>query len=262
MTTTRRQELILDRLRRDGTIYTADLVKAFSVSSETIRKDLDKLEKEGRLERIHGGAVPVRAPSAGSGGAEVSPYLAFDVRNSQNLQQKAAIAAYAASLVEEKQVVALDYGSTSQVLASVLKERFRELTIITNSIRNALVLAENPGFHIMLTGGMLSREEYSLVNEFVPITEFLHIDTFFMTVTGVDTTIGFTDQRLDEVKMQNQLRRASDRTIVLADHSKFGKRSMARLCSLQEVHMIITDGGISEEIGREMRNSGVKLVQV
>lgn len=262
MMSTQRRDLILEQLRQDGTVYTADLVKKLKVSSETIRKDLDYLEKEGRLVRVHGGAVPANPSPAGGGESEASPYISFHIRNTQNIQQKTAIAEYAASLVKEHQVVALDYGSTSQILAAALKDKFHALTIITNSVRNALILADNPGFTTILTGGILTKEEYSLVNDFAPITDYLHIDIFFMTVTGIDPAIGFTDLRLNEAKTQNQLRRSSDRTIVLADHSKFGKSSLARICSLREVDRIITDSELPEQIEQDIRRSGTELFLV
>lgn len=262
MISTQRRDLILEQLRRDGTVYTSDLVKQLRVSSETIRKDLDYLEKERRLIRVHGGAVPVSPASVSGGEREDSPYISFHIRNTQNILQKTAIAGYAASLVREQQVVALDYGSTSQILAAALKDRFRALTIITSSVRNALILADNPGFTIILTGGILTREEYSLVNDFAPITDYLHIDVFFMTVTGIDPEIGFTDLRLNEAKTQNQLRRSSERTIVLADHSKFGKSSLARICSLREVDMIVTDNELPEKVEQDIRKSGTELFLV
>lgn len=159
-------------------------------------------------------------------------------------------------------MVALDYGSTSQILAAALKDKFHALTIITNSVRNALILADNPGFTTILTGGILTKEEYSLVNDFAPITDYLHIDIFFMTVTGIDPSIGFTDLRLNEAKTQDQLRRSSDRTIVLADHSKFGKSSLARICSLREVDRIITDSELPEQIEQDIRRSGTELFLV
>lgn len=266
MMTVQRQTQILERLRRNGTVHTSELVKEFGVSSETIRKDLDSLEKEGRLVRVHGGAVPTRsAPKEKREEleeGEIAPALSFHIRNTQNIRQKTAIAEYAASLVREHQVVALDYGSTSQILSSTLRERFHALTVITNSVRNALILADAPGFTTILTGGILSREEYSLVNDFAPITDHLHIDIFFMTVTGVDPAIGFTDLRLNEVKTQNQLRRASNRTIVLADHSKFGKSSLARICSLRDVDRIVTDRELPEAIQQDIRRGGAELVLV
>ncbi len=254
-----RHALILEQLDREGTIYTAALVKKFGVSSETIRKDLDLLEQKGLLLRVHGGALPAEAGTPRRAESQ-DPHLSFHVRSTQNIRHKEAIAQHAAALVKENQVVALDYGSTSQILASALRKRFRSLTVITNSLRNALILADAPGFTVILTGGILAPEEYSLVNDFAPITDHLHIDTFFMTVTGVDPRLGFSDLRLNEAKTQNQLRHASDRTIVLADHSKFGKSSLAKICSLSEVELIVSDWELPGEMAQEVRKGGVELV--
>ena len=127
---------ILELLDKDGIVHTAELVKLMGVSSETIRKDLEYLDSQGRLSRVHGGAVPADSgkPADIPGG-----YISLQIRNSQNLEQKAAITSKAAGLVSEGQVIALDYGSTSQMMALVLKERFRNLTVVTNSIQNALM---------------------------------------------------------------------------------------------------------------------------
>lgn len=99
-------------------------------------------------------------------------------------------------MVEEGHVMALDYGSTSQVLAQALAARFQRLTVVTNSIQNALLLADKPGFTVILTGGVLSRDEHTLVNDFpTGILDYVHVDILFLTVTGIDPMAGFTDQR-------------------------------------------------------------------
>lgn len=267
-----RHTIILELLDKNGTVHTSDLVKTLKVSSETIRKDLDFLEQEGRLARVHGGAVPARVQTEASQKLpEASPekpadipseYISFQTRNSQHMDQKAAITEYAASLVREHQVVALDYGSTSQMMAMTLKKHFRHLTVITNSIQNALILAECPGFTIILLGGILSKEEYTLSNDFAPMLDMLHIDLLFMTVTGIDSIIGFTDQRLEEAKVQNQMRKSASQTIVLADSSKFGKRSLVKIGSLQEVDAIITDSGLSPDMEKAVRETGTRLIMV
>lgn len=260
-----RHTMILDLLNKNGTVHTSDLVKTLKVSSETIRKDLDFLEQEGHLERVHGGAVPAkhRQEEIPDKIIDISDeYISFQTRNSQHLEQKARITEYAASLVEEYQVIALDYGSTSQMMAMALKKHFQHLTVITNSIQNALILAECPGFTIILPGGILSKEEYTLSNDFAPMLDMLHIDLLFMTVTGIDAVIGLTDLRLEEAKVQKQMRQAASRTVVLADSSKFGKRSLAKVASLQEVNAIITDSGLSPIQEQAIRASGTELVLV
>ena len=246
---------ILQLLDKDGIVHTAELVKLMGVSSETIRKDLEYLDSQGRLSRVHGGAV-LRIPE---NQRIFRGYISFQIRNSQNLEQKAAITSKAAGLVSEGQVIALDYGSTSQMMALVLKERFRNLTVVTNSIQNALMLAENPGITIILTGGILNRDEYTLVNEFSSTLESIHIDIMFMTVTGIDPVIGCTDQRLSEIRIQNQMHRSATRTIVLADSTKFGKASLLKICPFEEVDTIVTDSGISSD-GKPDPGAGAKLI--
>lgn len=252
-----RYNKILELLEKDRIVHTAELVRLMCVSSETIRKDLEYLDKQGRLSRVHGGAVPLDAgkPPEIPGG-----YISFQIRNSQNLEQKAAITAKAAALVSEGQVIALDYGSTSQMMALALKKQFRSLSVVTNSIQNALILAENPGITILLTGGILNRDEYTLVNDFASTLESIHIDIMFMTVTGIDPEIGCTDQRLSEIRIQNQMHRCASHTIVLADSSKFGKASLLKICPFDEVDTIVTDSGISPQMESLIRGAGPRLI--
>lgn len=252
-----RYNKILELLEKDRIVHTAELVRLMGVSSETIRKDLEYLDHQGRLSRIHGGAVPL---DTGTNPELPGGYISFQIRNSQNLEQKAAITAKAATLVKEGQVIALDYGSTSQMMALALRERFGRLSVVTNSIQNALILAENPGITIILTGGVLNRDEYTLVNDFSSTLESIHIDIMFMTVTGVDPIIGCTDQRLSEIRIQNQMHHCASHTIVLADSSKFGKASLLKICPLDEVDSIVTDWGISPQMEQRIRETGPELI--
>lgn len=254
-----RYNMILELLQRNGIVHTADLVKKLQVSSETIRKDLDYLEQEKHLARVHGGAMPLHTEKALDHAPE---YISFQTRNTQHMEQKAAITHYAASMVKEHQVVALDYGSTSQMMAMALKENFRSLTVITNSIQNAMILAECPDFTIILTGGILNKDEFTLGNDFTPMLDFLHIDILFMTVTGIDPVIGCTDQCLREANMQNQMRQTASQTIVLADSSKFGKSSLVKVCALRDVETIITDRTLSAAMEQDIKNAGATLIIV
>ena len=176
-------------------------------------------------------------------------------------EEKQRIARRAASMGEEGQVVALDYGSTSQVLAQALAARFQRLTVVTNSIQNALLLADKPGFTVILTGGVLSRDEHTLVNDFpTVILDYVHVDILFLTVTGIDPMAGFTDQRPGEISMQNQMRNAASRVSVVADSSKFGRASLVRICPIHAVEAIITDSGVNPEQAAAVGNCGVRLI--
>lgn len=254
-----RYSKILELLEKNGVVNTAELVNLMNVSSETIRKDLEYMDQLGQLARIHGGAMPASqaVPDASPNG-----YITFQKRNSQHLEQKAAITKKATELITEGQVVALDFGSTSQIMALALKERFHRLTIITHSIQNALLLAENPGFTVIMTGGVMNRDEYTLINDFSSILDNLHIDTMFLTVTGIEPSVGCTDQSIGEARSQNHLRKSSTKTIVLADSSKFGKSSLVKICALDEVDTIITDSGIPSSIEQQIRELGTELIIV
>ncbi|MCI9441678.1 MAG: DeoR/GlpR transcriptional regulator [Ruminococcus sp.] len=255
-----RHAAILELLDKSGIVHSSDLVKQMNVSSETIRKDLDYLEQEGRLMRVHGGAVPAQASQAAPVVSAPEGYTAFQTRNTQHMAEKAAITKYAISLIKENQVIALDYGSTSQVMAEELKENFYSLTVITNSIKNALILADCPDFTIILTGGILARDELTLVNDFTPLLDHLHIDILFMTVTGIDPEIGCTDMRFSEARIQNQMRKAASRTVVLADSSKFGKGSLVKICTLQDVDLIITDSAVPADMETAIKEKGTELI--
>lgn len=255
-----RYAFILDHLKKDGIVHTADLVTRLNVSSETIRKDLGYLEKTGHLTRVHGGAIVTSDSSVP--GTRPSGYTSLQMRNSQHMEEKSAITRFAASLVQEHQVIALDYGSTSHMMAQALKEHFHQLTVITNSIQNALLLSDCPGFTVILTGGILNKNEYTLVDTFTPLLERLHIDTFFMSVSGIDPKIGCTDLGFNEANVQNWLRQASSRTIVLADSSKFGRASLVRVCPIQEVDTIITNKSLPDSLRQAFSNMDTELVVV
>lgn len=254
-----RHKKILALLRKDGTVRTADLVTAMAVSSETVRKDLDYLEQAGLLERVHGGAVPAAKKLVAE---PVEEYVSLEARNTQKMDEKYAIVAQAAGLVKEKQVVALDYGSTSLLMAKELGRRFRSLTVITNSIQNAMALVKCPDFTVILVGGILNKEELSLGNDFAAMLERLHIDVLFMSVSGVHPTVGLTDQGFSEARVQNQMRQLASRTVVLADSGKFGKASLVKICALQEVSAIVTDWGIDSAMEEAVRATGVELIVV
>ena len=167
-------------------------------------------------------------------------------------EEKQRIARRAASMVEE-----------GQVLAQALAARFQRLTVVTNSIQNALLLADKPGFTVILTGGILSRDERTLVNDFpTGILNYVHVDILFLTVTGIDPVAGLTDQRLGEISMQNQMRNAASRVIVVADSSKFGRTSLVRICPISAVEAIVTDGGVDPDQAAAVESCGAKLIIV
>ena len=137
--------------------------------------------------------------------------------------------------------------------------RFEHLTVVTNSIQNALVLSERPEFTVILIGGILDKKELSLGNDFSQMLESLHLDILFMSVSGVHPSVGLTDQGPSEARVQKQMCQIADRTVVLADSSKFGRASLVKLCALCDVDQIITDGGLDTDMEQKIKDTGVAL---
>lgn len=249
---------ILDIINESGVVYTTELVKIINVSSETIRKDLKYLDEKGYISRVHGGAVAINNNPID----EIEKqYIDFEKRQNLYIDRKISIAKRAAELVQEGQSVALDPGTSNFELAKILKEKFNRLTIVTNSLKNALEFADKSTFTVIVTGGVLMADEYSFVSDFSSlILDKLNIDVMFLTVSGISSFAGFTDQRIDEVLVQNKMRSVSQKVIALADSSKFGKASLVRICGLEDVDTIITDSEIDNSIKDEIINNGVPVI--
>ncbi len=258
MVAQQRHRMIIEMMEKDGIVYTSDLTSRFGVSAETIRKDLDYLERTGRLQRVHGGAIPSDQKRV----ADIPDYVSFQIRSAQNLIEKKAITEQALSYIRENQVIALDYGSTSQMMALAMKSRFQSLTVITNSIMNAMILADCPYYTVILIGGILDKEEYALYDDSLSQLGRYHIDTFFMSATGIDAHAGCTDQRFGEARIQIAMCQAATKTILIADSSKIGRSSLVRICGISDIDTLITDTGIPEEQRRSIEEQGVSIVIV
>lgn len=249
---------ILEKLKINGIVKTADLKRELNASSETIRKDLTYLDEAGYLNRIHGGAVIRDNPQLGS---NKDDFIAFAVRQSQNCDMKRAIAISAANLIQEGQSVALDSGTTSFELAKVLKEKFNKLTIVTNSLINAYELVDKEGFTVIATGGILTADENSFVSDFATlILDKINVDIMFLTTCGVSLENGITDQRMDEVIVHNKMRDCSKKVVVLADNTKFGAISLIRVCDLDDIDFIVTDANIDMDLAEKFKQSGHNII--
>lgn len=216
-----RYQAILNILDRDGTVKSTDLCELLGSSRETVRRDLGELNAQGLIRRIHGGAMRVQPSQAAE-----SPYTAFAQRKKANLQAKEAIARAAAEYIHDGQIIALDSGTTCVALAKEIKNRFRSLTVISNSLAVARVLANSPNITLLMTGGVYRADEDAFVSEHAAlIFSKLNVDTLFLTVSGVSAERGVTYQRADELLVQNAMLDASETAIVIADSSKLGVNS-------------------------------------
>lgn len=262
MTLYERHKEILNQLQREQIVYTSQLRDQFLTSFETIRKDLQCLEEQGLLKRIHGGAVPADEEEVLQNIAVPSLPLPenFLRRRKSRIEQKRQIAHKACEFIQEGTCIALDTGTTSYELCLLLLERFQKLTIVTNSMINAMVLSQNPNFTVIVTGGIVSQEK-ALVSEFVtPVLDNINIETMFLTTCGIDPRTGIAEQTVGEISIHKKMAARSRQLIVLADSSKFSMQASFHAYDFCEIYCIITDWLLEEEIQAEYEKIGVPIL--
>ncbi len=248
-----RRRLILDHLDHNGRVLVADLAREFRTSQVTIRKDLDVLHATGRIHRTHGGALPARKS------ALEDPTL----REKEKLhrKEKLQIAAAAARMVKESQVVILDSGTTTTAIAKALRQ-FTNLTIITNAVNIAAELSGS-SLEVILTGGTLRKNSFSLVG---PIAEEtlrrLNADILFLGVDGFDVHYGLSTPNLLEAKVNRAMMEVTRISVAVCDSSKFGRRSLSSIAPPSAVHHLITDRGIPKSDLAAVRKAGIQVTLV
>lgn len=249
---------ILQIMQQVGIVKASDLKELFDVSSETVRRDLENMELQGLLRRTHGGAAPV-SPEAHPAAMQYTP---FGQREQENIESKIQIAMMAASFIEEGQSVALDSGTTAFELARVIKHRFSQLCVITNSLAIANELSGASGITLILTGGVYKPDEAAFTSDIATlIFSRLRINTFFLTTCGISAEFGVTYQRMDEIIVQDKMMEASDKTICIADSSKLGVNSLVKMCDIGHISMLITDAKATEAQMSPFRDAGVKVIK-
>ncbi|MFF9362282.1 DeoR/GlpR family DNA-binding transcription regulator [Streptomyces griseoluteus] len=254
-----RRALIVDEVRRRGGVRVNELTRQLGVSDMTVRRDLDALARQGVLEKVHGGAVPVVEASTHEPG--------FEAKSGLEPTAKEEIARAAARLVAPGSAIALSGGTTTYTLARQLLE-VPELTVVTNSVRVADVFhtaqrtsGRRPGAAtVVLTGGVRTPSD-SLVG---PVADraiaALHFDLLFLGVHGISAEAGLSTPNLAEAETNRQLVRSARRVVVVADHTKWGTVGLSSFAALDEVDTLVTDGGLPAEARAEISERLRRLV--
>jgi len=227
-----------------------DLCTLLNVSDITVRRDLDLLERAGQLRRTHGGAMSLRS----------APDAPYTDRAGIEVATKHAIGTTAAALVQEGETIFLNAGSTVTAMARALVGR-RNLTVVTNGYTIIPILTNEPGIQLILTGGMSRSQTGSLVGPLAERTvSELRVDRAFFGATGVDLEAGWTNSSLDEASLQRVLLRAAGAIYLLADHTKFGRVSFARVGPLSALTAIVTDAQIDRAIHETFTAADVSVL--
>jgi DeoR/GlpR family transcriptional regulator of sugar metabolism len=248
-----RQAKILERVREEGAVRVADLVRELGVSDMTVRRDLETLDDRGLLEKVHGGATAVE------GSALFEP--TFVAKSSLQKAEKDAIAVAATDLVEPGMAIAVSAGTTTYALAQRLVDIPR-ITVVTNSIRVTDVLhhAGRPDQTIILTGGVRTPSE-ALVGPFaVAALRTVHVDLVFVGVHGMDPHSGFTCPNLLEAETDRALIEAGRRLVVVADHTKWGVIGISSIARLDQADVLVTDGRLAPEARERLEGEVRRLI--
>ena len=248
MTDDRRSHL-LEIVRTRGFASTQELVRDVEGSESTIRRDLEHFESLGEIKRTHGGVFYT--------GSE--PKLAhFDRNQSQNIDKKREIAAFAAELVDDGDTILLDGGSTTFELAQQLSGR--PLQVVTNSLPVSNLFIANHDADLVMLGGNVHLRTGTTIGPYAnQMLGELNCRLAFLSVAGIHND-GFYNSNFLLVETEKAMMDAADEVIVIADSTKFGKKSLARLCELSSVQKLVVDSGIDDQWKEQITNAGVELI--
>ncbi|WP_199551906.1 DeoR/GlpR family DNA-binding transcription regulator [Streptomyces sp. N35] len=240
---------ILELVAAHGSADVGRLALLLGVSQATVRRDLRQLSEQRLVERTHGGAV--------RGGLSLE--LPLQHRLDQRSPQKLAIARAAADLVPPRAVVGLTGGSTTSEVARLLAER-GPVTIVTNAVNIAASMVLHPEVTLIVVGGTARKESYELVG---PIAEKTladhHTDIAFLGVDGISAAHGCTTHDQLEAATDRAFAHHAGSTVVVADHTKLGRTTFAKICPLSAVHTLITDSGAFEGELAAIGEAGVRV---
>lgn len=231
---TQRIDLIHKYIDEQGQVTLDKLCEVFDVSKNTIRRDINTLSDNGKIKKVYGGVVSLGDKANYK---ELTPYTQ---RSTQYAKEKEAISRFAASQIENGDIVYIDTGTTSQHLLDYLGNK--TCTVITNSLQISLTAIPNQNITIFSLPGKLRRETLSFVGgDAENYLKKYNINKAFMCCTGISVENGLTNASTDEYLVKKAVIENSKKRYVLADHSKFGKFTLLTYCPLNKIHHVITD---------------------
>jgi DeoR family transcriptional regulator of aga operon len=250
--TTSRQVQILELLAWQGDIEVEDISKRLQISPSTVRRELRALEENGLLVRSYGRA---KLP------APIAYEAPYERRAATQVAAKRAIAAAARRLIEPSSVVGISGGTTCTELARQLRAMAGSLTIVTNAVNIAVELQGQPDKRVMVCGGFMNLISYELVGNLVlQSLQNVHLDIAFLGCSGIDLQFGFSMSDEPEAAVARAFMSVADRTVMLADHSKMGRATFARLCPLADVNLLITDADLAADDRQALAQAGLSLI--
>ena len=244
-----RYRSIVERVRGKGRASVNDLADHLEVAPETIRRDLSYLEKQGLVQRVHGGAIPVW----------LEPTV--DLKNSIQQAEKLRIAKAVVSLLPDNGTVILDAGTTTAQIVPLISDSAR-LRIITNSPDHAVALMEKENVEIILAGGRVRKGTRSCVDQWAIDTfEGIVADLAIVATNGISLARGLTTPEPAEGAVKNAMLKAAKKKLVVADHTKFQQDHFSKFGDIKDIDLIVTDESVDQGAVAQIETTGVKVVR-
>jgi DeoR/GlpR family transcriptional regulator of sugar metabolism len=245
MVPAQRRQAILQAVRA-GTAHVSELARQFDVSEMTVRRDLRALAREGKLERVHGGAV------------DTVPERPFEEVAQRGQGVKNRIGAAAAALVSDGQTVMIDIGTTTLMVARHL--RGRDVTVVTSSLAVYDELRADPDVELILSGGLVRRNYLSLVGVLAEDSiRQLNVDMAFIGTSGIAADLSVWDTTMVEVPIKRAMIAAAAEVVLLADAEKFSMNGAVRICGADQLHHIVTDADIPATSRAAIEDAGIEV---
>lgn len=250
--TVERRKAILSMLAENGQVFVHELSAQFNVSEVTIRNDLDLFESKNLLIRARGGAMKYEN--------SVGIDYGISEKDKINYVEKQKIGKKAAALIKESETIILDSGTTTMEIAKNMGD-IKSLSVITNAFNIVAHLIANQNINIIVPGGSLRKNSHSLVG---PLAEKnlknFYVDKAFIGVDAFDTRVGIYTPNIEEASLNQIMINISKEVILVADSSKFNRRSLAFICPISQIDTVVTDDKISAEDRKQLQESGVKVI--
>lgn len=251
MLTEKRHEDLLKLLQEQEVIQVADAAQQFNVSMQTIRRDFKELESQGLIRKVRGGAMLAQPRSQ-------EPL--YTTRAISMLVEKQAIAEATADLIHDGESIFLDLGTTTMEVAKRLYNH-HSLTIITNSLKIAQIVADLPNITIYLTGGQLRPSEHSLSGNWAQQSlQNIYVDKAIVGAGGLRVDTGLTDFHMEEAAIRRMMIQQSNQTIVATDSTKLGVTALVGVVSIQHIHTLVTDSGIEPDWLEAFQSAGLEVI--
>lgn len=246
-----RRNLILEKLQENKKVIVSELSQEFKVSEETIRRDLEKLDRDGLAIKSYGGAVLNENSSLD---------MPFNIRKKNNPSGKQKIARLVGGLIEDGDHIILDPSTTAVFIAKALKTKER-LTVITNSIEVILELSDVSDWNIISSGGSLKEGYLALVGpRAVEGLGAFNVEKAIISCKGLDPQKGITDGNELFSQAKQTMMKSARQCILAADHTKFGKIAFSKICDVHDVDVIVTDEKPEDEWLEVFERAGIRCI--